>query len=184
MRFDLDLRREAPAPSRWGRAWLVAGVLLAALAALDYQQAESALAEAESARAAAQQRAARPVARAAAPLSKNAERAQAAEATSLRRVRASLDADWSGLLCRLERARSESVALLEVEAGVAERELKLTANAKDLPAMLEYLERLERRGLSNARLRNHAALQDGPEHVQRFSLQAGWPASFGAECGR
>ncbi|MEW5769462.1 MAG: hypothetical protein AB1831_03770 [Pseudomonadota bacterium] len=166
MRLLLDLAHPRPRPSWIGWLLLGLGLLTAAWAGWRYQSEAARLgaARAELARLS--------------PAPARAPRAaKAAQESALSgNARRALAADWHGLLAGLEAHRPAGIALLGVEADAAKGSLKLTANAKDLPAMLAYLATLESAGLRHARLDSHAAMEEEAQHYVRFSVHAEWGA--------
>lgn len=91
-------------------------------------------------------------------------------------ARRALEADWAGLLVNLERGRPAQIALLSMEIDAAQGRLRLEANAKDLPAMLAYLQGLESMGLRQVRLQSHVAMEEEGQDYVHFSASAGWGA--------
>jgi hypothetical protein len=89
-----------------------------------------------------------------------------------------LSVPWSKLLGELEAASRDTqsaVALLEVEPDPAKKQVRITAEAKSLPAALAYLERLQKsRVLRYPMLESHERQKDDPEHPIRIKLAAEW----------
>lgn len=82
---------------------------------------------------------------------------------------------WPDLLKLLETVPMESVALLSVEPIAAGRQLRLSAEAKDLDAMLNYLDFLQRQPmLRGVTLLSHQVQKQSPGAPVRFQLQAQW----------
>jgi Tfp pilus assembly protein PilN len=89
-----------------------------------------------------------------------------------------LQTPWSDLLAALESAPSESVALLSIEPSVQKRTVRLTAEARNSQAMLDYVAALQRdTRLNRVVLVSHQLQQDAPGTPVRFQLQANWGAS-------
>lgn len=89
-----------------------------------------------------------------------------------------LSIPWSQLLAELEAASHDStstIALLQVEPDPTKRIVKITAEARSLPAALEYLERLQQsKVLRYPMLESHERKKDDPEHPVRVKLAAEW----------
>ncbi|HUO94935.1 MAG TPA: hypothetical protein VMT92_01775 [Steroidobacteraceae bacterium] len=89
-----------------------------------------------------------------------------------------LSIPWSQLLAELEAASHDSastIALLQVEPDPTKRIVKITAEARTLPAALEYLQRLQKSPLLRyPMLESHERKKDDPEHPVRVKLAAEW----------
>ena len=89
-----------------------------------------------------------------------------------------LSVPWSELLAELESASHDSaatIALLQVEPDPAKGIVKITAEARSLPAALAYLERLQQsKILKYPMLESHERRKDDPEHPVRVKLAAEW----------
>jgi hypothetical protein len=89
-----------------------------------------------------------------------------------------LSVPWSRLLGELESAGHDTqfaVALLEVEPDPSKKQVRITAEAKSLPAALAYLERLQTsRVLRYPMLESHERQKRDPEHPVRVKLAAEW----------
>jgi hypothetical protein len=166
MKLRLDLAHPRPRPSRLGWLLLALGVMAALWAGVRYQGQASRLAAAETALASLAP--ARPAPRPAKP---GREDPSALTASGQQ----ALQADWERLLIRLETSRPKSIALLALEADATQGgRLRLEAQARDLDAMLAYLQALEAAGLEQVRLQSHVAeAGEGYESI-RFSVTAAW----------
>ena len=93
-------------------------------------------------------------------------------------VTAELATPWSQLLGDLETAGVDSkgaVALLGIEPDRATGRVKLTAEARSLPAALTYLQRLQRSGtLQHPLLDSHEVRVDVPERPVHVQISADW----------
>ncbi len=89
-----------------------------------------------------------------------------------------LSVPWSKLLAELESASHDSaatVALLQVEPDPNKHTVRITAEARSLPAALAYLERLQKsKVLRYPMLESHERKKDDPEHPVRVKLTAEW----------
>jgi len=109
--------------------------------------------------------------RAAAPVDSKA----AEDAAAMQRE---LAVPWSQLLAELEDASHDSsstIALLQVEPDAAKRLVRITAEARSLPAALDYLQRLQKCPLLRyPMLESHEKRKDDPMHPIRVKLVAEW----------
>lgn len=167
MKLMLDLAHPAPRPSRLGGLLLGLGMAAALWAGWRYVGETQRLEEARD----------KVVALAPTPV-KSARPAtvQGQETSMAINARRALEADWAGLLVNLERGRPAQIALLSMEIDAAQGRLRLEANAKDLPAMLAYLQGLESMGLRQVRLQSHVAMEEEGQDYVHFSASAGWGA--------
>jgi hypothetical protein len=96
---------------------------------------------------------------------------------TVKTVRA-LATPWSKLLSELEAASSDntgSVAILAIEPDHAKHRVKVTAEARNLPVALSYVQRLKKTGiLRYPMLDSHEVRTDDREHPVRFELSADW----------
>ena len=103
------------------------------------------------------------------------------DAASLARVKSTqqvaqrLTAPWSDLLDAIESAPQQSVALLAIEPSSAKPVFRLTAEARDAPAMLAYLAALQKDPrLSSTILVSHQVQVQAAGRPIRFQVQSGW----------
>jgi hypothetical protein len=91
---------------------------------------------------------------------------------------AELATPWSLLLHDLEVAAKDSegsVALLGVEPDREKRQVRISAEARNLPLALAYVQRLQRsHALRYPMLANHEVQSKDPEHPVRFDIKADW----------
>ncbi|GAB3388911.1 pilus assembly protein [Azotobacter armeniacus] len=115
-----------------------------------------------------------------APLSKADSLAQQASLAEMRRVSAALNLPWNGLFATLEMLPLKDVALLTLTPDARKRLLRITAEARNLEAMLEFHRHLEESdGLSDVSLLEHEVLVQVAERPIRFSLLATWEVADG-----
>jgi len=171
--LDLDYQRvRKPVP------WLGLGVLLAALAALAvtglyYQnlnrEIQSWETKADHIRLSSQRS---PVARA---LTEQAARAQMLEVKQANQVVRQLALPWNALFKAVETAGGESIALLLLEPDLQKGTVRISGEAKNFDALLNYVKELSTREVfGSVTLQNHQIQQDTPEKPVRFSLLAHW----------
>jgi Tfp pilus assembly protein PilN len=90
-------------------------------------------------------------------------------------VRSQLHTPWPNLLKLLEAVPMENIAVLSVEPVAARRQLRLSAEAKNIPTMLDYLAFLQRQpALRHVTLMSHQVQQQAPGSPVRFQIQAQW----------
>ena len=94
------------------------------------------------------------------------------------KIQSELSIPWSLLLTELEAAGKDSgstVSLLQVEPNPGKHSLRITAEARSLPAALAYLKRLQQsKVLRYPMLESHELKKDDPEHPVRVKLAAEW----------
>lgn len=111
----------------------------------------------------------------AAPLSRAASREQAEQLAQMRNVSQQLQRPWEQLFAMLEAMPQQDVALLTITPDARKGQLRIAAEARDLEAMLQYHQRLERSAeLRDVSLLNHEVVAGQPEHPVRFNLTATW----------
>ncbi len=92
---------------------------------------------------------------------------------------------WDELFKAIETARDRDVALLAVQPDAPRRTLRLSGEARNLDAILGYVDRLERSGvLSGVYLTQHELRSQDPEKPVRFALVANWAARPAQEARR
>lgn len=168
-------RRTRPIP------WLGLGVLVSALTALamlasQYHELGQRTAMWE-ARAAHDERQSNDRARALRPVSGQAAREQALEVQHANLVLRQLSLPWDTLFRAVESAGGETVALLSMEPDIQKGTVRISGEAKNFDAMLEYVRQLGARDVfGSVHLQSHQIQQDDPQKPVRFSLLAVWKA--------
>lgn len=98
-----------------------------------------------------------------------------AELQRANRVIEALSTPWSDLFMATESAYSEQAILMSIEPDTERREVRLTAEAKDLPAMLAYLKALRQSPvLMDATLASHQINAKDSQRPVRFVVMAHW----------
>lgn len=92
-------------------------------------------------------------------------------------VRRELQMPWGQLLLALERVPSRDVAVLTIEPAAAQRTLRITADARNADAMLDYLAQLKQQSLTQVVLTSHQLQAQSPGTPIRFQVQARWGES-------
>lgn len=104
----------------------------------------------------------------------------AAELAAARDALLSIGMPWDGVFGALEEAATRDVALLAVNPDPRKGELRLTAEARNLSAMLAYHQRLEQApALRNVALIDHEVVRDDPQQPVRFNITANWVINRG-----
>lgn len=172
--LDLDFQRRRRA-SAGGWAILVLGLLCAGLAVVAAQR----VAEETSIHEASVHRIERTLPGAGrAPLSAAESKAQEAVLADMRRVVAQLNLPWNRLFTTLETVAIGDIALLTLTPDARKQQLRISAEARNLSAMLEFHRRLEGdTSMRDVALVNHEIGEQVPERPVRFSLIATWMAN-------
>lgn len=86
-----------------------------------------------------------------------------------------LDLPWEQLFDALEAADNPDIALLSLQPNVSGKTVRLTGEARDLVAVVEYVQALELESvLKHAHLVSYKTRQDHPYHPIVFSVSATW----------
>ncbi|WP_271409304.1 pilus assembly protein [Pseudomonas sp. Q1-7] len=110
-----------------------------------------------------------------APLSAGEEKARAASLAEMRRITAQMNLPWDGLFAMLEAQSRKDIALLSLAPDARKGQLRIAAEARDLPAMLAFHRELEESpALSDVSLLNHEIVTEQAERPIRFNLLATW----------
>ncbi|WAB90359.1 pilus assembly protein [Pseudomonas citronellolis] len=110
-----------------------------------------------------------------APLSPAESRAQQTALTEMKRVSAQLRRPWEQLFGMLEALPRDDIALLSLAPDARKGQLRISAEARDLEAMLAFHQRLEASAeLSDVSLLNHEVKVKQPERPILFNLLATW----------
>lgn len=101
--------------------------------------------------------------------------ASEAELVAARRVVEALNRPWEALFSELEQADTADIALLSLRPDSTARELRISAEARDVAAMLNYHRWLGARPqLADVALVRHEQLGQGAQRALRFDLRAAW----------
>lgn len=102
-------------------------------------------------------------------------RARDATLADMRRILEQLNLPWGGLFATLESLHGGDVALLSIAPDARNGNLRISGEARNLGAMLDYHRRLdESPGIRDVSLVSHEILEQVPERPVRFSLVATW----------
>jgi len=167
-RLDLDF---SPARSTGPFGWmlLAIGVTAATLAAFQFQSAEASLKALSGELSSANGRIAsvEDGPRAGPPLDPRVSKAA-------NQVARELQVPWAELLAALEAVPTPEVALLGVEPSAQRHVVRITAEAKNSSAMLDYLEALHGHQFSEIWLLSHQIQAQTPGTPTRFIVQLKW----------
>ena len=170
LRLDYVAGRVA---SRAGPVFLVAGVLLAALALLEHRAVREEL-TAQQSRLAEIRTSGKPAA-AGAPRSAGDVQAAAQDVKAAQLALQRLSLRWDQLFGALESAQVSGVALLAIEPDAGKSMVKLSAEARSADDMLDYVARLQAAdGLADVMLASHQIKQGDPLQPLRFAVVAAW----------
>lgn len=97
---------------------------------------------------------------------------RAAKAAS--KVAHELEVPWAQMLGVLEGIQVKDVALLGVEPSSTRHNIRITAEAKGLPSMLDYIDALRGDTFSQVTLSSHQDEPQTPGDPIRFIVQAQW----------
>ncbi|WP_077047951.1 PilN domain-containing protein [Pseudomonas sp. KK4] len=102
-------------------------------------------------------------------------REQAQNLAEMRKVSQQLRRPWERLFATLEAMPRDDIALLTLTPDARKGQVRISAEAKDLDAMLEFHRRLEASDeLSDVSLLSHEIVANVPEQPVRFNLSANW----------
>ncbi len=172
----LDFARPQARPSGPGVAVLACGAALLALALMqsDLHRERIESLDAELRALGVDRQAERDRARRRAPPTADTEE----RVRKANRVIRLLSPPWEDVFLTLEAENGKDVALLAVEPDPATAQVRVSAEARDTLAMLDYLERLRLGGrLSPAVLQSHQIVTEDPNRPLRFGFTASWNAA-------
>ncbi|MGV8918046.1 MAG: PilN domain-containing protein [Pseudomonas sp.] len=102
-------------------------------------------------------------------------REQAQNLAEMRKVSQQLRRPWERLFAMLEALPRNDVALLTLTPDARKGQVRISAEARNLEAMLEFHRELEASGeLADVSLLNHEIVAQVPEHPVQFNLSATW----------
>jgi hypothetical protein len=86
-----------------------------------------------------------------------------------------LDLPWGALFDSLEYAASHDVALLSIQPDASSRKMRIGGEAKNIPAMLDFVGALEREpALKDAHLLKYEIKREDPHRPVTFFVSASW----------
>jgi Tfp pilus assembly protein PilN len=102
-------------------------------------------------------------------------REQAQNLAEMRKVSQQLRRPWERLFATLEAMPRDNIALLTLTPDARKGQVRISAEARDLDAMLDFHRRLEASDeLSDVSLLSHEIVANVPEHPVQFNLSATW----------
>lgn len=102
-------------------------------------------------------------------------REQAQNLAEMRKVSQQLRRPWESLFAMLEAMPRDNIALLTLTPDARKGQVRISAEAKDLEAMLDFHRNLEASDeLSDVSLLSHEIVANVPEHPVQFNLSATW----------
>lgn len=102
---------------------------------------------------------------------------QGAGMNELQRISSQMRRPWVELFSTLESLPLQDVALLSLRCDAHKGQLRISAEARNLEAMLDFHRRLEdSEALSDVSLLNHEIIASQPERPVLLNLQASWRA--------
>lgn len=102
-------------------------------------------------------------------------REQAQNLAEMRKVSQQLRRPWERLFATLEAMPRDNIALLTLTPDARKGQVRISAEALDLDAMLDFHRRLEASDeLSDVSLLSHEIVANVPEHPVQFNLSATW----------
>jgi len=102
-------------------------------------------------------------------------REQTEKLAQMRSVSQQLQRPWERLFNMLEALPQDDVALLTLTPDARKGQVRISAEARDLEAMLTFHKRLEASGeLRDVSLLNHEIMAKQAEHPVQFNLSATW----------
>jgi len=163
--LSLDYLRDSPTRPWIGIVVLFSGLLISAALVQHYRGLQVELAELQAAEGLMR-----------ADLRPVAALSSSMQEEEFKRVNAMLNQlslPWGEIFAAVEKAATRNVALLQMEPDAQKRLLKITAEARDHNAMLEYVRRLaEDKAFSNVHLLNHQVQARHPQRPVQFAVQA------------
>jgi hypothetical protein len=172
-RVELDFLHAGGRPSRLGSWLLIAGLAAGALAVLEQRHLGSQLQARE-----AQLEEIRSMSRRTRPAIEMRESDSPAVREQIKKanaVLAQMNVPWGELFAAIESADEGGVALLQVQPDARSRTVLMGGSARDLPAVLAYMTRLEATArLKDVVLMSHEIKLKEPGTPVTFQLLARW----------
>ena len=102
-------------------------------------------------------------------------REQAQNLAEMRKVSQQLRRPWERLFAMLEAMPRDNIALLTLTPDARKGQVRISAEARNLEAMLDFHRSLEASDeLSDVSLLSHEIVANVPEHPVQFNLSASW----------
>lgn len=170
-KMTLDFRRDM---SRWrnsGTWLLIFGVCAATAVGMGYTETKRQLVQSRHDASSLLQADAPPVAE-----QSDSDKTQlAAEIKHAAGIVQQLSLDWNQLFRAVQLSAGAQVALLSIQPDAVKQVIRITGEARDMDAMLEYVTRLRRQhALAQVILTNHEIKAQDPDKPVQFSISAKW----------
>jgi Tfp pilus assembly protein PilN len=163
--LDLDLVRRRPAWPAW--LMLVIGIALGAEALFGYFNLRDEVEQLQRRRGAPQIAAPAPKE----PVSEQTQR----ELDAARQILRELALPWEALFGAIEASNDNSTAMLAIEPDAGKRVVRISGEARNYLAVLNFMARLEKaQALSGVHLLSHQIREDVAERPYQFTLSASW----------
>ncbi|MBK7901075.1 MAG: PilN domain-containing protein [Azonexus sp.] len=96
------------------------------------------------------------------------------EAAAVNAALQAIAIDWERLFAAIDGATSEEVALTAIRPSVSQKSLHISGEAKDMAAVLAFVEALRRAPLAQVVLASHQVKQSDPQKPIVFEIGALW----------
>jgi len=110
--------------------------------------------------------------------SREAARREAAlpaeQSKALQQAVAAIHLDWEALYRQIDQSTREDIALLAITPNAAAKSLQLSGEARNLQAVLGFVDALRQQPLSRVSLLSHKIKFDDPQHPIIFEIAATW----------
>ncbi len=169
---EIDLDFQPRRPGALTTVLFIAGLLLVADAWLDARALGEKLAEAESGLAQAKRRAER--IEAGRRDSQPEHVFSAEEGKALRLAIDAIRVDWEALYRVIDQAVGNDVALLAIRPSTTGRAVQISGEARDMKAVLAFVEALRAAPLAKVALLSHQIKQSDPQQPVIFEITATW----------
>lgn len=98
----------------------------------------------------------------------------AEQGKALRQAENTIRIDWEALYRHIDRATGEDLVLLGITPNTAAHTLQLSGEARNLPAILAFIEALRQAPLEQVALLSHKIKSDDPQRPISFEIAANW----------
>jgi Tfp pilus assembly protein PilN len=168
-RLDLDLSPTRPRVPLTSWLLLAVGALAATFAMVQFQTASAERGREARSLSALEASLNEPAGRSATAATPQDARTARESAAALRE----LQVPWANLLLALESVAGRNVALLSIEPSAQRQEVRITAEAKNSAAMLDFLDSLRAQSLRDVALTSHQVQSQAGAPI-RFQARAQW----------
>lgn len=171
-RLVLDYQQSGAAATKTGTALLLIGLTATLLISLQFRSVKLELAAAEENAGHLQQQLSHGKV-SSSPSRSSAEIQQ--EVRFANDILMQLTLPWASLFKTLESSNTDQIALLSIQPDSGKHSVKVSGEAKDFGALLDYIQQLEQdKTMTEVTLLSHEINQQAPEKPVRFVLTANW----------